>query len=154
MFSVSVLPLIGKHKSKLRKHPTPPSTRKVDVNCRRCGMPGASLHFPGGWLCDNGCDPNPIMKPIETDPEEGMDEIALRELVSTLRTQLKSVEADAEVMRGVLVKAAVLLEKNNGQHGESASWNGKEGTNRAAWMIQENDALIDEIAVITKGGKL
>lgn len=28
--------------------------------CERCGMPGAVLHFPGGYLCPNGCNTNPL----------------------------------------------------------------------------------------------
>lgn len=24
--------------------------------CSKCGMPGATMHYPGGWLCPGGCD--------------------------------------------------------------------------------------------------
>jgi hypothetical protein len=31
--------------------------------CKKCGMPGATMHFPGGYLCPDGCKPLPFESP-------------------------------------------------------------------------------------------
>lgn len=56
--------------------------------CRRCGAPGAVLHFPGGYLCVGGCDPNPIMR-ITPETESDQD----------LLTRIKSLEEQNAKLR-------------------------------------------------------
>jgi hypothetical protein len=36
-------------------HYQPDRVLETTQPCRRCGKPGAVLHFPGGWLCSGGC---------------------------------------------------------------------------------------------------
>ncbi len=46
-------------------HPQKENTMSSELpdpiqTCRKCGAPGAVLHFPGGYVCQGGCQPLPF----------------------------------------------------------------------------------------------